>query len=62
MYACRYLGELTDITGEEELKAKARLVRSVIKNMKDKDVILMEVTQEENERALGQSANAFPQS
>lgn len=45
-----YLGEQTELKGEEELKAEARLVRSVLKNMKDKDSTLIEVSQEENPR------------
>jgi len=44
------LGEATDLQGEEELKGEARLVRSVIKNMKDKDNILIEVSQEASEK------------
>jgi len=45
-----YLGEQTELKGEEELKAEARLVRSVLKNLKDKDNVLIEVSQEENPR------------
>lgn len=44
------LGEATDLQGEDELKAEARLVRSVIKNMKDKDNSLIEVSQEASEK------------
>jgi len=46
-----YLGEVSDeIQGEEALKAEAKVVRSVIKNMKDKDSTLIDVTQEEREK------------
>ena len=36
--------------GEEALKAEAKVVRSVIKNMKEKDQTLIDVTQEEKEK------------
>jgi len=45
-----YLDQETDISGEEELRQESKLVRSVIKNMKDRETKLIEVSQEENER------------